>query len=311
MVGRTKTRWGIAIPQVFMEGPVDLSLIRKFVSRAEELEFHSLWALELKAADFPVLEPVGLLTYAAALTQRPYLGVAVLIAPLRSPVELAQTWATLDNVSGGRTIIGLGLGQVKETFSRYGVSEDRPVRRFLESVELMKALWTQETATFRGTFSQVLDLPMAPKPVQKPHPPIWFGSKHPDGLRRAVRHGDGWMGAGSTSTADFIQQAQLVREFLEQDGRHPEQFSMSKRVYIGIDEKRGRAEDRLQRWLGHVYKRKEMARTVAVYGSPAECVEGLTGVVQGGAELIVLNPVFDQLEQMERLAEEVIPQVTA
>jgi alkanesulfonate monooxygenase SsuD/methylene tetrahydromethanopterin reductase-like flavin-dependent oxidoreductase (luciferase family) len=148
---------------------------------------------------------------------------------------------------------------------------------------------------------------MEPKPLQKPHPPLWFGAREPIALKRAVRHGDGWMGAGSSSSADFVKQVGEIRRFLDESKRDPATFALSKRVYLAIDDDRARAERRLRDWFGMRYKNADMATRVSVWGSVADCLDKLGELVRAGAQHLLLNPVFDEMEQLELLAAEVLP----
>jgi probable F420-dependent oxidoreductase len=296
---------GIAIPQAFTNS-IDIELIRRFVSRAEALGFESLWVQEQIVSDSAILEPVTLLTYAAALTTKPRLGSSVLLTVIRNPVQLAKSLATLDQLSRGRVTVGVGIGGAHVPERVFGVPSERRARRFIEGLQVMKALWTQPRAALNGEFWQFEDVPMEPKPVQTPHPPLWFGARDAIGLRRAVRHGMGWMGAGSSSSADFVQQIGLLRRFLDEEKRDPAEFAVSKRVYIALDDNRNRAEHRLQEWFGVRYKRAEMATRVSLWGSRQECLDKLTELVRAGARHLMLNPVFDEMEQLELLAQDVV-----
>jgi probable F420-dependent oxidoreductase len=293
---------GIAIPQAFTSF-VDIALIRKFVSRAETLGFDSLWVQEQIISDSAILEPVTLLTYAAALTDKPRLGSSVLLTVIRNPVQLAKSLATLDQLSHGRLTVGVGIGGAHVPEQVFGVSGERRARRFIEGLQVMKALWTQPRASITGEFWQFENVPMEPKPLQQPHPPLWFGARDVIGLRRAARHGQGWMGAGSSSSADFVQQLGLLRRLLDEEKRDPAQFAVSKRVYIAIDNNRNRAEQRLQEWFAARYKRAEMATRVSLWGSRQECTDRLNELVRAGAQHLMLNPVFDEMEHLELLAE--------
>jgi len=304
MTGHTPC--GIAIPQTFSSSPVNLQLIREFLHKAETLGYESLWVQEQILGDYPVLEPVSLLTYAAALTSRPRLGTSVLLTVLRNPVQLAKSLSSLDQLSQGRLTVGVGIGgHVPE--SLFGLSSEHRARRFVEGLQVLKALWTQPRATVTGTFWQFENVPMEPKPVQKPYPPLWFGAREEVALKRAVRHGDGWMGAGISSSADFMKQVGLVRRFLDEAQRDPATFAISKRVYMAVDNDRDRAERRLREWFGLRYKNADWASRVSIWGSPAECTDKLGTLVQAGAQHLLLNPVFDDLEHVELLARDVIP----
>lgn len=303
---------GIGMPQVFIDPPVNVRLIRDFLARAETLGYESAWVQEQILSDFPVLESVSLLNYAAALTSKLRLGTSVLLTVLRNPIQLAKSLSTLDQLSQGRLTVGIGLGgRVGGTASGdesvFGYSSERRVQRFVEGIEVMKALWTESAASFHGSFWRFNGVPMEPKPVQRPHPPLWFGAHTEPALRRAVKYGDGWMGAGSSSTATFLKESGLVRRFLAEAGRDPAKFSVSKRVYIAVDDQKSRAERRLRDWFSVRYKNAELAARVSIWGSREECVDKLTEVIKGGANHLLLNPVFDEIEHIEVLANEVIP----
>src|SRR5205814_8538063 len=116
--------------------------------------------------------------------------------------------------------------------SAVGVAPESGSRRCPEGLRLMKALWPEPRVTFQGRFWQVDGAAMEPKPFQKPHPPLWFGGHHPAALRRAVRLGDGFFGAGSSTTAQFAEHVRIVQGLLAEEGRDAAGFPIAKRVYI-------------------------------------------------------------------------------
>jgi probable F420-dependent oxidoreductase len=302
---------GIAIPQTFAASSVDLRLIGDFLAKADVLGFDSVWVQEQIVTSYGILEPVTLLTYAAALTSRVRLGTSVLLPVIRNPLQLAKSLATLDQLSQGRLTVGIGIGGPHIPEAAFGAAPEKRGRRFVETIEVMKALWTQPRASYNGEFWRFDKLPMEPKPVQKPHPPLWFGAREPVALRRAVRHGDGWMGAGSSSSADFVKQHEVLRQMLDEAGRDPSSFPVSKRVYLAIDDDRDRAERRLREWFGARYRNAEMAPRVSVWGSRVECTDRLRELIRAGARHLMLNPVFDEMEQMEIVARDLMPQMAA
>jgi alkanesulfonate monooxygenase SsuD/methylene tetrahydromethanopterin reductase-like flavin-dependent oxidoreductase (luciferase family) len=197
-------------------------------------------------------------------------------------------------------------------FAAFQVDPTSLVARFNEGLRLMKALWTEPRVNFDGRFWQLNDAAMEPKPFQKPHPPIWFGASHPDALRRAVKHGDGFFGAGSSTTKQFAEQVPIVRQALAEAGRDAATFKIGKRVYIAVDDDTQRARRRIGESLQRFYPFFQLSHLEAfpVYGPPDACVRGLREVAGAGAELILLNPVFDEAEQMERLVAEVVPKLS-
>jgi alkanesulfonate monooxygenase SsuD/methylene tetrahydromethanopterin reductase-like flavin-dependent oxidoreductase (luciferase family) len=117
------------------------------------------------------------------------------------------------------------------------------------------------------------------------------------------------MGAGSSSSADFIKQSELLRRFLHEERRDPDKFVISKLVYLAIDNDRARAERRLRDWFGTRYKNADMASRVSIWGNRAECTDKLGELVRAGARHLLLNPVFDEMDQMELMASDVIPKL--
>ena len=198
--------------------PIEVPVIRQVAQRAEALGFSDLWVTNNTLDPANCFDSLTLLTYAAALTSTIRVGVSVLVLPVYNPIHVAHQVATLDYLSGGRAVLGVGLGR-EQHYAEFQIPRERRVRRFLEEVELMKALWTQPKVTYRGQIFQVEDGVMGPKPVQKPHPPVWLGGGHPDALRRAAAIADGWMGAGGSSTAAFAKSVPFIRAALETAGR--------------------------------------------------------------------------------------------
>jgi probable F420-dependent oxidoreductase len=303
-------RFAISIPQFYADGTFDPAAFRTYLTRAEELGFDSAWVQEQVLGSHPQLGPIETMTYAAACTERLRLGCVVFVSSLHSPAHLAKSLSTLDQLSHGRIEIGVGTGGKGRQFAAFGVDPERYVARFTEGLALMKALWTESRVTFDGEFWQLKDSAMEPKPFQKPFPPIWFGGAARTALRRAVRLGDGFFGAGSSPTAKFADQVQIVREALAESGRPTEDFPIAKRVYIAVDENAGLARTRINAELGRLYGGlSEDIEAAAVAGTPDDCVRELRKVAEAGAELILFTPMFEQAEQVERLAATVIPRL--
>jgi alkanesulfonate monooxygenase SsuD/methylene tetrahydromethanopterin reductase-like flavin-dependent oxidoreductase (luciferase family) len=232
----------------------------------------------------------------------------VFVSTLHSPVHLAKSLASLDQLSRGRLEVGVGTGGKGRPFAAFGVDPARYVARFSEGIRLMKALWTEPRVTFDGEFWQLENAPMEPKPFTKPYPRLWFGGASEPALRRAVRIGDGFFGAGSSPTGKFAEQVQIVRAALAEAGRPAADFPIAKRVYIGIDDDAERARDRMNEALAGIYGQRIPAIEAAtVTGTAADCVRQASEVAAAGAELILFTALFDQREQMERLAAEVLP----
>jgi alkanesulfonate monooxygenase SsuD/methylene tetrahydromethanopterin reductase-like flavin-dependent oxidoreductase (luciferase family) len=143
---------------------------------------------------------------------------------------------------------------------------------------------------------------MAPKPVQKPHPPIWMGGDHPDAVRRAATIADAWMGSGGSSAATFARSVPILKAALEKAGRDPATFPISKRVFLSVHERPDVARAELHRWFSVVYRNPDGTDTSGVHGTPEQVREKLEQLVGMGANHLLLNPVSRYAEQVEALA---------
>ncbi|AYM43413.1 LLM class flavin-dependent oxidoreductase [Mycobacteroides chelonae] len=307
-------RFSISIPQ-FDNGSFDAEGVRSYLKRAEELGFDGGRTLEQTIGSAPIIAPLELLAYAAACTTRLRLGVAVLVASQHDPLQLASAITAVDRLSHGRLDVGIAPGGGFRNFAAFGVDKATFIASFTEGLDLMKLAWSdQERISFHGRFRDVDNLAIEPKPVQRPHPPIWFGGHAPAALARAVRHGDAFLGAGSSTTAAFAQEVTQLHSALRSQGRDTAQFPIGKRVYLMVDDDQDLARARVERGLRRIYGEMKGINAVPVWGTPDQVAAGLREVADAGAEMILLNPVghdvADDREQMERLAAEVIPQLT-
>src|SRR5438270_1268317 len=198
-------RFALSIPQRVADGTFDPARLRDYLIRAESLGFHSAWMQEAVLSSAPTLAPLELMTFAAACTEQLRLGCAVFVSPLHHPVHLAKRISTLDQLSRRRIEVGMATDGDGRMFSAFEVDPTRLVARFIEGLRLMKACWTEPRITFSGRFWQLDGASQEPKPFQKPHPVLWIGGNHPAAVRRVVRYGDGFFGAGSSTTAQFAQ----------------------------------------------------------------------------------------------------------
>lgn len=209
-------------------GPATLA---RFATRAEELGYHSLWTFQrLLAPRDPdtiapvyhsVLDPLLSLSFAAAHTTRIRLGVGVVNLPFVSPTYLAKQAATLDVLSAGRLDLGLGLGWSADEFTATGASTVRRAARTPEYLRVLHTLWADEVSQFDGEFYTVPPSRMAPKPVQRPGPPVLLGGVVPAALARAGRIADGWISRSRTDLSAIGGQIATVREAARQAGRDP------------------------------------------------------------------------------------------
>ena len=294
------TAFGLSLPHRSPD-PIAMTAVHGVARRAEALGFRDLWVTENAVDHVFSLDPAVVLTYAAAVTTRIRLGVSVSVLPVRHPIHVAHQVASLDYVSHGRAVLGVGLGR-DHHYAEFQVPPEHRVRRFREGVEVIKALWTEPKVTYRGSIFQLDGVTMVLRPVQQPHPPIWMGGDHPDAVRRAATLADGWMGSGGSSTATFARSVPILREALEKAGRDPKTFPISKRVFLSVHERPDVARAELQRWFTEVYRNPDGADASGVHGTPQQVRERLEALAAAGANHLLLNPVARYTEQVETLA---------
>jgi probable F420-dependent oxidoreductase len=266
--------------------------------RAEELGFDSVWTHDHvfnvghvfdRIGGRPYYEPLTLLSFVAARTQRMKLGTSVLVLPYHNPVRLAKTAATLDVLSGGRLILGVGVGSIeKETmamgapFSERGAFSD-------EAIAVMRALWTQEDPKFEGKYTRFTGMPFSPKPVQKPSIPLVIGGISRPAIRRAARIGDGWHPLGLSPEA-LGEGIALLREEARAHGRDPAQIPVS--IAMGLEAPASR-------------------RRHALGKDPAEILQNAKAYADVGVDTLVISAnTSDPREArsaLEMVAREVLP----
>jgi probable F420-dependent oxidoreductase len=310
VLSKSGLKVGIALPQGFRDGVIDVDLVRKYAQQAEAMGFDDLWTMEQITGHHAFLEPVTLLAYLSAITTRVRLGTSVLVTNLRNPIQLAKAVSSIDHLSGGRLTLGIGLGTTTRLYGAYGLPEERRVARFIEGVKVMKALWTQENATLEGEYFQLAGVGMEPKPTQRPYPPLWFGAHTEAAQLRAIRHGDGWMGAGSTDLNEFFIEVARIQTMLAEAGKDTSTFPLSKRIYLSIDDDEAKAKQRIETQFGEFYgSAGSVADSWAIYGSASKCLETLHCMRDAGLTHIMLHPVPVDMRHLELIATQIAPEL--
>ena len=301
MALKDRISFGVSLPHRSPD-PIDMTAVRHVGQRADALGFRDLWVTENTLDHVFCFDALSILTYAAAITTRIRLGVSVMVLPMHHPIHVAHRVATLDYASNGRAILGVGIGR-DHHYEQFQVPRERRIRRFRESVDLIKAFWTETKVSYRGDFYQLDGATMAPKPVQTPYPPIWLGGGHPDAVRRAATMADGWMGSGGSSIAAFGRDVTILKAELEKVGRDPATYPISKRVFLSVHERPDVARTELDRWFREVYHNPQGADASGVHGTPEQLRARIEEMIGMGANHLLLNPVCRYAEQLEALAE--------
>jgi probable F420-dependent oxidoreductase len=278
-------------------GVEDVQSLVQLARRAEEWGFASVWVHDhvFNAAHVynrigrkPYYEPLILLSYVAACTQRVGLGTSVLVLPYHNPLRLAKTAATLDVLSGGRLILGVGVGGIPQESEAMGSPYAERGAITDEAIAILKELWTKEDPSFAGKYYRFSDMPFSPKPLQKPHIPVLIGGNSPAAIRRAVRLGNGWH-PFAISLETLLEGMHSLREYAQQAGRDMAEIPVSVSLPLGNPTPRGDA-------LGTDAK---------------EIVEKIQAFASVGVQLLVITGntgnIAETLPAMDMLAREVLP----
>ena len=308
--------FGVLIPtrEVVMSGRPQTAPLLTMAERAEAAGFDSVWIGDSITAR-PRHEPLTLMAAIAARTRRVRLGTGVLLPALRNPVVLAHVVGTLDRVAEGRVILGVGIAAdmpaIRREFAAVGVPFERRVGRFLETLEICRALWSRDHVSFKGTHFTLDDVTMEPKPPRAGGPPIWIGGSGPTALREAARF-DAWFPTGP-SVEFFAEQFPRVQSAARAAGSSPDDVLGAAYLTLALDPDPAKAEARMNQFLETYYAAPAKvikARQAGYAGSLEGCVEWLQRWIDAGARHIALRFAGgDQLAQVDEAAKRLLPKL--
>jgi alkanesulfonate monooxygenase SsuD/methylene tetrahydromethanopterin reductase-like flavin-dependent oxidoreductase (luciferase family) len=295
---------------------------------AEEAGYDSVWVGDSLLSK-PRLDPLTTMAAISSQTTSVKIGTSTLVLPLRNqyPLILAHAWASLDAISGGRTIFGVGIGgghpriEDKLEFEMVGVPYESRGKVFEEGLELVKKLWTEDDVTFHGKFHNVEKVTLRPKPVQKPHPPIWianaakFFHSKPSTiervLRRTARLGDGFMSAGLKDSQAFGEELRQVNEFRKEYKKPLDNFSSSYQVTLNISDDSLKSRNDMLEFLERYYfltYTDEQLIEWGPHGNASKLSEWFDSFSRAGCENFVVRfASLNQQGQFEKFTKEVLP----
>ncbi len=271
------------------QGIEDVQSIIRLAARAEALGYDSVWASDHvfnvsyvyeRIGDRPYYDPLTILSYVAAVTTRIGLGTSVLVLPYHHPMRLAKAAATLDVLSGGRVILGVGVGVIAEELNAMGSPYEERGTRTDEAIAIMQALWTQARPSHQGPVYRFSGMAFSPKPLQKPHIPILIGGVSRAAIRRAARVGNGWHPTAMAPEA-LRQRMRYLAEQAQAVGREPTDIPVS--ISLPLHSAR--------------------AGRYALGPDPAEMVRDIQAFASLGVDRVVIAPNTGEVEQMTRALE--------
>ena len=290
---------GITVPNNW--GVEDVREVVALGRQAEQLGFDSIWTMDHllnigfvrdRLDNKPYYHPLGILSFLAARTTTITLGTSVMVLPYHNPIELAKYSATLDQLSGGRFILGVGAGGTRVESDALGLDFHRRGAITNEMMRVMRELWTADMPAFSGSDWRFDNLRFSPKPVQRPLP-VWVGGASPGARKRAATLGDGWHPNG-LAPADYRAGAEQIGAMATAAGRDPAQICLSVRANIRLNAPAGTTPS-------------------AFEGSAQAMVDAIGDYARVGVEHVVLAPdsgdVARLREKMEHIARDVLPTV--
>ncbi|GBC70163.1 Pyrimidine monooxygenase RutA [archaeon HR01] len=274
--------------------------IVKTAVKAEELGYSDIWTIDhtIMAREYAypygrIFESLTVLSHVAAKTSRVRIGTSILSIPLRNPILVAKQVVTLDHLSGGRFIFGVGLGKGEDDipeFNYLGADYRRRGEYATEAIKIMKTLWTEENPEHSGKYYKFKDCVFEPKPLQKPHPPIWWAGSSDKALSRVATSGDGWQPITYNDRPITPEDYAMLRKRLEGmlNGR---KITYSLRIHLDL----------------HVVSRYRFTTTVEELGPR------LAAFKRSGAEHVVLDfgdlPAEESLKLMKFFIEDIAPTI--
>ena len=278
--------WGVQDPkQVLAFGPL-----------AENLGFDSVWVMDHlfntgyireRLENKPYYHPMSTLSYMAATTSKVILGTSVLVLPYHNPVELAKYAATLDQISNGRVLLGVGVGAMTEEFNALGISMRDRGSLTNECIDIMKELWSSDLPKYQSKRWDFSDLFFSPKPIQN-NIPIWVGGSSPGAIRRTALRGDGWHPTG-VSPEDYALTKRQIIEAATAADRNPSKIGWSTRVEVEVH--------------GKPSSDRTASRSTIPGDNPDIMTAGIKSYEEAGVDHIVLALNSGDVDALKRLME--------
>ena len=312
MTADQAVEYGAHVPLVGVGGPRSLPTLGAYARTAARLGYRYLCANDHLVFGRPWLDGPTALAALIEASQDMTLVTTAGLPVLRGPVQLAKTLAAIDILSGGRLVAGVGPGSSPADYAAVGIAFQERWRRFDEALRVLRTLFQGDRAGFEGEFYSTRGVLLKPRPVQRTGPPIWVASwGSPAGLRRVARLGDGWLASAYNTTPDrFREGLDRLAEELVRAGRAPASFPTAiATTWLHITEDRGEAERTLSDVLAPMLQRPaEALRSAPLLIGPAErCAERLAAFLDAGARRVFVWPLADELAQLERFRERVVP----
>ena len=278
---------------LLLGGLASANALGALAAEAEALGFDSLWAGDHIAFPAPILDPLLVLACFASHTQRVRLGTCVYLLPLRHPTTVAKLVASLDFISGGRVIFGIGVGgEFPGEFQASGVPVHERGARTNEAITVLRQLWQGDAASHAGRFFRIDPVRLKPPPAQPSGPPIWIGGRSDAALRRTARYGDGYVGY-MLSPEGFRERVARIRTLAETSGRAAGPITAALMTFAVVAADRTSALQHAGAMLGAMYGRnmESAAARYCIAGTADDCRAAAQRYADAGVEHLVITPL--------------------
>lgn len=305
-------KFGIQGAGQYPEGMPDGGFFRDVAIQVEQAGYDSLWAGEHIAFENPIMDSITTLGFFAGATHRVQLGSGIVLLPLKHPSLVAKQTATIDHLSNGRFIFGIGVGgEGDKDFEAVGIPKARRGVRTDEAVAAIRKLWAGPNATHQGEFFQFEDITMEPQPVQPGGPPIWIGGKSERAVQRTAQLGDGWF-PSFVSPNGYARGIAQMKEQTAQYGRDFDRITQSIAIHTFIDDDGEHAFNHAKFHLAKRYGMEfndDQIRRIFLAGDPDYARSRIKEYEEAGLQHIVFIPVVGPdtfQQQVDFLSREVI-----
>jgi probable F420-dependent oxidoreductase len=307
---------GVSLTGSFPQGVPAVAELMDNVRRVERLGFDAIWSGDHIIMHSPIMDVMTVLASAAAITERVKIGTAVYLLPLRHPVATAKQVASLDVLSGGRFIFGVGVGgEIAREFAAVGVPMSERGRRTDEGLEILTRVLSQDHVTYEGHYYQLHDVTLEPRPPQQPYPPIWIGGRSDAAIRRAARYAQGWLG--------YLVSSNRLREAMHQIqerapiySRSPAGIQGGMLLFTALARDYETAKQMASTHLSRRYNQpfEHLVERYCALGTPEQCLEKIQAYIDAGMSNLVFSftcPADQMTAQIEWCAADLLPSLRA
>jgi probable F420-dependent oxidoreductase len=303
---------GVSLTGSFPQGVPAIAEMLDNARRVERLGFDALWSGDHLIMYNPIMDVMTVLATFAAITERVTLGTAVYLMPLRHPIAIAKQVTSLDLLSGGRFIFGVGVGgEIAQEFDAVGVPVRERGRRTDEGLEILTRVLSAEHVTYEGKYYQIHDVTLLPRPQQQPYPPIWVGGRSDAAVRRAARYGRCWLGY-LVSSQRLREAMQKIHDMAPTYGRNPTAIQGGMLLFTAIARDYETAREMAIANLSRRYNQPfdHLVDRYCAIGTPEQCLEKIQTYIDAGMANLIFGftcPAAQVPEQIEWCAAEVLP----